>query len=304
MFKYGKLKKFLVLIILDGWGIAKESENNLISSTPTPHFDKLVEMYPATVLANPLDAQTLEQQGEDACRLSHYLIGTSRIENDITALEKQDPLSINSLSRIVSKNNLKQLYLADSEKFPQATFFYRGCYHKLLENEEQILVKNNIKKEHKITPEMNIKNISKELNKQLEKRKFNFIVINLSNIDTVAHTGNRKDTIKSIKIVDKYLGEITHKILNWEGDVLITADHGKAENFSEKDHELKVHTKSNVPFIFVSSKTEGQSFDGVKLLGNDLSHLQPSGFLTDIAPTVLKILNIKKPGEMMGKSLI
>lgn len=304
MFKYGKLKKFLALIILDGWGIAKEDENNLISFTPTPRFDKLVEMYPSTVLANPLDAATMEQPSEDACRLSHYLIGTSRVENDISALEKEDPLNVNSLSRILSNNNLKQLYLADAEKFPQATFFYRGCYSKLLENEEQILVQNDIKKEYKPAPEMNIKNIFKELNKQLETRKFNFIVINLSNIDVMSHSGDRKDTIKAIKIVDKYLGEITQKILNWEGDVLITADHGKAENFSEQDIEKKVHTKSNVPFIFVSNKTEGQSFDGVKLLGNDLSRLNPSGFLTDVAPTILKILNIKKPSEMMGKSLI
>ncbi|MFH1565333.1 MAG: hypothetical protein ABIC82_05845 [bacterium] len=304
MFKYGKLKKFLALIIIDGWGIAQESENNLISLTPTPRFDKLAETYPSTVLVNPLDAATLEQPNEDACRLSHYLIGTSRVENDISALEKQNPLAVNSLSRIISKNNLKQLYLADVEKFPQLTFFYRGCYSKLLENEEQILVQNDIKKEYKPAPEMNIKNIFKELNKQFETRKFNFIVINLSNIDVMAHTGDRKDTIKAIKIVDKYLGEITQKILNWEGDVLITADHGKAEKFFEQDTEKKVHTKSNVPFIFVSSKTEGQSFPQVKLLGNDLSHVRPSGFLTDIAPTILKILNIKKPSEMMGKSLI
>lgn len=304
MFKYGKLKKFLALIIIDGWGIAEESENNLISLAPTPQFNKLTETYPATVLANPLDTATLEQSSEDACRLSHYIIGTSRIENDIFALEKEDPLSINSLSRILSNNNLKQLYIADAEKFPQLTFFYRGCYNKLLENEEEILVKSDIKTEHKITAEMNIKHIFQELNKQLETRKFNFIVINLSNIDVLSHFGDRKEAIKAIQIVDKYLGEITQKILNWEGDVLITADHGKAENFAASDEEKNVHTANNVPFIFASSKTEGQAFGGVRLLGNDLSILQPSGFLTDIAPTVLKILNIKKPNEMIGRSLI
>jgi bisphosphoglycerate-independent phosphoglycerate mutase (AlkP superfamily) len=297
MFKYGRLKKFVTLIILDGWGIADKDENNLISATPTPQFNKLVEMYPSTVLVNPIDASTLKKPSEDACRLSHYLIGTSKIENSLSALEKEDPLSVNSLSRILSKNNLKQLYLTDAEKFPQLTFFYRGCYSKLLENEKQILVKGDNKQN-------SIKNIFKELNKQLDTRKFNFVVINLSNIDVSAHSGNRKDTIRGIKLVDKYLGEITKKILSWEGDILITADHGKGEKFSSSKEEKKAHTKNKVPFIFVSNKSEGQSFPRVKLIGSDLSHLKPSGFLTDIAPTVLKILKIKKPSEMMGKSLI
>jgi len=187
MFKPGKLKKFAVLIILDGWGVAGDNCNNLINITPTPNLDKLIETYPSAVLNNPLDADVLQDFGEDACRLSHYMIGTSQIENDIKIVESQDPLQINSLSRVLSQHNLKQLYLADIEKFPQVSHFYRGCYTKLLEGEEQVLVPGKVLKDDEIVSEDCLKNLFDELKKQLETRKFNFITINLSSVDVVAH---------------------------------------------------------------------------------------------------------------------
>jgi bisphosphoglycerate-independent phosphoglycerate mutase (AlkP superfamily) len=299
MFKHGRLKKFVALIILDGWGIAESGSNNLVSSTPTPQFDKMVETYPSTVLINPLDIEVLQAAGEDACRLSHYAIGTSNVENNLSALEKRDPLKTNSLSRILSQNNLKQLYLTDSEKFPQLSYFFRGCYAKLLKNEKQVLAKSS-----SITADVGIKNIVKELKKQLETRKFNFIVINLSNIDIAAHAGNREATVRAIELVDKYLGQIVEKILGWGGEILVTADHGKAEKFSSEQELKPNHTTSKVPFIFVSENFEGKSFPGIRLLGTELDRLKPSGFLTDIAPTILKMLNIKKPDEMAGRSLV
>jgi 2,3-bisphosphoglycerate-independent phosphoglycerate mutase len=300
MIKTGKLKKFVVLIVLDGFGINRLDSTKLNFQKYTPKFNKLVETYPATVLINPLDKETL-LSNDDICSLSHFMIGTSRVENDVKTLEKINPLSINSLSKILSQNNLKQLYLSDAEKFPQVSYFYRGCFAKLFAGEKQIICAKKIIKKNSDKPQLHIKEIYLKLKNELSTKLSNFIFINLSNIDVVANSANDKALVKSVKAVDKYLGLMIDKILAKGGEVLIISDHNKMTESGDSDNFNMIN---KVPLVVVGKRFEGKSFPKSKLVGTDLSMIEPTGFLTDIAPTILSLLNLQKPKEMIGRNLI
>ena len=138
---------------------------------------------------------------------------------------------------------------------------------------------------------MSAPELTKKVLEALDSDKFDVIVMNFANPDMVGHTGVFDAAVKAIKAVDKGVGEIVNKVLELDGTVLITADHGNAEKMVDPvtNEAFTAHTTNEVPFIYVSNNFKGQ-----------LNH----GKLADVAPTMLEILNIEKPAEMNGVSLI
>jgi len=210
------------------------------------------------------------------------------------------------LAKVLSENKLNQLHIAETEKYAHVTFFFNGGREQPFENESRILIPSPRVASYAETPAMSAKKITAAVEQEILKEKFDFIVINYANPDMVGHTGNLKATIKAIETVNKNLERIVPLILAKKGIAIITADHGNAEELINlQTNEIdKEHSTNPVPFIVVGEKFEGKTFEAQTGIESDLSLIQPSGILSDVAPTVLKLMNIQIPKQMTGQPLI
>jgi 2,3-bisphosphoglycerate-independent phosphoglycerate mutase len=197
----------------------------------------------------------------------------------------------NSLGETLSNQNLKQLRIAETEKYAHVTFFFSGGKEQEFIGEERILVKSPAVKTYDLLPEMAAKQVGEKLSDAIKNNKYDFIVVNYANPDMVGHSGVIDASIKACQTIDDQLGMLRDLILKQDGIMIITADHGNIEDMvDKKGNPHTAHTTNPVPFIIV---------------GNNLTHLQlKNGRLCDIAPTILSLMNIKQPKEMTGENLI
>lgn len=195
------------------------------------------------------------------------------------------------LGEVVAKNNLRQLRIAETEKYAHVTFFLNGGIEDKYDGEERILINSPDVATYDLQPEMSAYLITEDLVRVINEERFDFIVVNYANTDMVGHTGNERATIKAVEVVDECLAKLGKAVLDKNGAILITADHGNAEKMCD-DNNLPhtSHTLFVVPVILVDNDKRN-----AKLL---------NGKLCDIAPTVLELLHIKKPDSMTGQSLI
>ena len=208
--------------------------------------------------------------------------------NNVSVLYDKEVLN-NTLGEIISKNNLTQTRIAETEKYPHVTFFFSGGREKKFDGEKRILVQSPKVKTYDLKPEMSAFEVCEKTITELEKNTSNFICVNLANPDMVGHTGVFKSIIKAVETVDICTGKIVNCAQKNNYTVLVIADHGNAEMAINDDHSPNTaHTKNKVPCFLINYET------------NNLK----DGILADIAPTILKIMNIKQPSEMTGKSLI
>jgi len=208
------------------------------------------------------------------------------------------------LAKVLSEAGLKQLHIAETEKYAHVTFFFNGMKEEEFPGEDRIIIPSPRVASYDQKPEMSAEQIKDKLIKEIMAQKYDFIVVNFANADMVGHTGNLEATIKAVQIIDKCLGELSSVILSLGGVLLITADHGNAEEiFNLQTGEIdKEHSTNPVPLILVGKNWEGQASGGIN--DHDLSLLAPVGILADVAPTILKIMEIPKPEEMTGTALI
>ncbi len=198
----------------------------------------------------------------------------------------------NILGEVISKRGLKQLRIAETEKYAHVTFFFNALKNTPFNGEERILVNSPKVATYDLKPEMSAFEVRDRLLDEIEKGKFDLIICNFANCDMVGHTGIYKQIVKAVETVDQCCGEVAEKILSLNGTVILTADHGNAEQTKFSDGSpMTSHTKNRVPFTLISHKLKN-----VKL--------RNSGSLCDISPTILKILEIEQPEEMSGISLI
>jgi len=181
------------------------------------------------------------------------------------------------------------LYMAEKEKFAHVTYFFNGGYSDPVAGEDRIMIPSVNVKSYDKKPEMSVFKITNHLLKHLSN--YEFICVNFANPDMVGHTGNIKACVKAIEACDECLGMVKKAVLAKKGTLIITADHGNAEKMLDLDtgEMYTEHTDNPVPFIVV-----GPDKNNIKL---------KNGKLGDIAPTILKMLNIKKVKEMKGKYL-
>lgn len=199
----------------------------------------------------------------------------------------------NTLGEVLSQNGLKQLRIAETEKYAHVTFFFNGGIEEPNPGEERILISSPKVMTYNLQPEMSAPEVTQTLLQQLRDNIFDVIILNYANPDMVGHTGVFEATLEAVETVDRCLGEIYEQLKTMNGTLLITADHGNAEEKLDPETDLPVtaHSTNWVPFILVDDRYKGQT-------------LREGGALCDIAPTLLEILNIPKSEEMTGKSLI
>ena len=198
----------------------------------------------------------------------------------------------NTLGEYVASKGLNQLRIAETEKYAHVTFFFNGGVEKENEGEDRALIASPKVATYDLKPEMSAYEVTDELIKRLDSDKYDMIILNYANPDMVGHTGVISAAVKAVETVDECLGKVVNKVLEKDGSVFITADHGNAETMIDfsTGNPFTAHTTDPVPFVWVSNHTEGK---GLK-----------EGKLADIAPTMLTEMGLEVPAEMRGESLI
>lgn len=195
----------------------------------------------------------------------------------------------NTLGEVLSQNGLKQLRIAETEKYPHVTFFMSGGREEKFPGEERILIDSPKVATYDLKPEMSAYEVTDALLKEIEADKFDAIILNYANPDMVGHSGKLEPTIKAVEAVDECLGKVVDAIIAKGGIAIITADHGNADEVLNPDGSPNTaHTTNPVPVI-VTKK-------GITL--------RQDGILGDLAPTMLDLLGLQQPKEMTGKTLI
>ena len=211
------------------------------------------------------------------------------IEDVLVAFKPQT--LVNTLGEYVSNQGLNQLRIAETEKYAHVTFFFNGGVEKENKNEDRDVIPSPKVATYDLKPEMSAYEVTDELLNKLDEDKYDMIILNYANPDMVGHTGVVEAAVKAIEAVDECLGKVVDKVLEKDGTVFITADHGNAETMIDYStgNPFTAHTTNEVPFIWVSNNREGKL---------------KSGKLADIAPTMLNVLGLEVPSEMTGECLI
>jgi len=195
----------------------------------------------------------------------------------------------NILGEILSHKNLKQLRIAETEKYAHVTYFFNGGEEKPFPREDRCLIQSpKDVPTYDLKPEMSAYEVTDKVLKRLEHNSYDFILLNFANPDMVGHTGKMDAAIKACETVDSCLEKIVGKIRSLDGTAIITADHGNCEQMSDNSNPHTAHTMNPVPFILIKRDVK----------------LSKKGGLSDVAPTVLDLIGIDKPDEMTGTSLI
>lgn len=218
-----------------------------------------------------------------------------------------EPLEMrNTLGECLANEGLRQLRISETEKYAHVTYFFNGGSEEKSEFEDHTLIPSPAVSKYDLAPEMSSEELKKRILSAIEVDIYDFILVNFPNADMVGHTGNIDAAVIGVEAVDRCVGEIVDKVLLEDGVVMITADHGNADiMFNMQTGQIdKEHTTNPVPFVIVGKEYAGRNFGWQNVINSDLSLVQPQGILSDIAPTILKILKIDKPEEMTGVSLM
>jgi len=202
-------------------------------------------------------------------------------------------INVNFLGQIISNNGLKQLRLAETEKYAHVTYFFNGGIEEPFPGENRELIASPKVETYDLTPEMSAYQLTESLIQAINKDIYKLIVINYANPDMIGHTGNMNATIEAIEIVDQCIKKVLENIRKTNHVLIITSDHGNADYMLTEDNKpCTSHSINPVPFILVNNKETNYNI------------LKKEGSLADIAPTILKMLKLEIPNEMNGTSLI
>lgn len=226
-----------------------------------------------------------------ALGMAEYSRGLNRF---MTTLFGAQPLT-RMLGEVIAAAGLKQLRIAETEKYAHVTFFFNGGEEREYPGESRILVPSPKVATYDMKPEMSAIEVTDKLVAAIESGAFDFVVVNYANTDMVGHTGDYAAAVKAVETVDACLGRLAGAVTRAGGALIITADHGNAEMMRDPatGQPHTAHTTNPVPVILV----DGMTGRNAKLRLHD-------GRLADVAPTILELLGIPQPAEMTGHSLI
>ncbi|MEK9619418.1 MAG: 2,3-bisphosphoglycerate-independent phosphoglycerate mutase [Flavobacteriales bacterium] len=194
-----------------------------------------------------------------------------------------------TLGEVLSNNNKKQLRIAETEKYPHVTYFFSGGREQVFDGESRIVVSSPKVATYDLQPEMSAEKVASSTVDFLEEKRPDFLCLNFANPDMVGHTGVQNAIIKACETVDNCLKKVVNSLMELDYSVIIIADHGNADKLKNKDGSPHTaHTLNMVPVIVLDQN--------VKVVQN--------GKLADIAPSILKLMEIEKPKEMSGESII
>ncbi|MCS6995851.1 MAG: 2,3-bisphosphoglycerate-independent phosphoglycerate mutase [Casimicrobiaceae bacterium] len=197
-----------------------------------------------------------------------------------------------SFGEVVSRSGLKQLRLAETEKYAHVTYFFSGGREQPFEGEERILVPSPKVATYDLKPEMSAPEVTDRLVEAIASRRFHAIVVNYANGDMVGHTGVLQAAVRAVETLDACLARVLEAARAAGYEVVITADHGNCEQMfdAEAGQPHTQHTTDRVPFLYVGRRTQVRVRDG--------------GALRDVAPTLLELMGLEKPASMTGQSLL
>lgn len=196
----------------------------------------------------------------------------------------------NTLGEIVSKAGLKQLRIAETEKFAHVTFFFSGGRESEFENEDRVLIPSPKVATYDLQPEMSAYEVADALVAELDKQKYDFVALNFANGDMVGHTGIYSAIEKAVETIDNCVKQVVESAKANGYEVIIIADHGNADNAVNADNSPNTaHSLNPVPFVYVTANKDAKVRDGI---------------LADVAPSVCKLLGIEQPADMTGANLI
>ena len=197
---------------------------------------------------------------------------------------------VNTLGEYIADLGLTQLRIAETEKYAHVTFFFNGGVEAPNRNEDRILVPSPKVATYDMQPEMSAYIVTEKLLEAIESDKYDMIIINFANADMVGHTGDMDATIAAIEALDKCIPQIADAVLAKDGQILLTADHGNADMMADEEGNVVTsHSLNDVPLVHISKEPR---------------KLQEGGSLCDLAPTLLKLMDIEIPEEMTGKPLV
>lgn len=222
---------------------------------------------------------------------------------DVPAAFIENPVEL-PLARVISEAGLKQLHMAETEKYAHITYYLNGGHEQPFPGEDHVLIKSSTVKNFADQPQMAAAEITERLLQELARGAYDVYFINFANADMVGHTGDLATTIVACSFVDQCLAKIYQAVAAMDAAMLVTADHGNAEekiHYGTKEVETD-HTSNPVPLHYVREYLRRTTPRSDSELVGILS--QPIGVLADVAPTILEILNIPKPEGMTGISLL
>jgi 2,3-bisphosphoglycerate-independent phosphoglycerate mutase len=201
----------------------------------------------------------------------------------------------NILAQVMGERGLRNLRVAETEKYAHVTYFFNGGIEKPFPGEDRTLIPSPKVATYDLKPEMSAQGIAERVVKAVNDTAFDVIVVNFANADMVGHSGKIEPTIRAVETVDACLGEIYNAVRQHGGAMLITADHGNAEQMIDPatGGPHTAHTTNPVPFILVSDRAAATA----------PAKLRTDGSLRDVAPTILALLNLPEPPQMTGRDL-
>jgi 2,3-bisphosphoglycerate-independent phosphoglycerate mutase len=273
-------------------------ENSMIQDDDAVIFanfrpDRAIQI--ATAISNPEHVHEFAKEGKPALdatkgpRNVNFTCMMSYAESVIGEISYSLQDLNNTFGEVISREKLKQLRIAETEKYAHVTFFFDGGVDKEIEGSKRVLINSPKVATYDLKPEMSAYEVTEACVKEIETGELSAVILNFANCDMVGHTGNIEAVIKAVEAVDYGLGKVVDAVLAQGGTAIITADHGNAEKLLDDEGKpFTAHTTNPVPVIITKENIE----------------IREGGNLGDIAPTMLELLRIEQPKEMTGKSLI
>ncbi|MCZ6853250.1 MAG: 2,3-bisphosphoglycerate-independent phosphoglycerate mutase [Gammaproteobacteria bacterium] len=215
----------------------------------------------------------------------------TRYADDIdTSCAFETPVLVNTLGEYLANKGMRQLRIAETEKYAHVTFFFSGGHEALFEGEHRVLVPSPKVSTYDLQPEMSAPEVTDELVEAISTRAYDIIICNYANCDMVGHTGNFEAAVKAVEALDVCLGRVHAALTEVDGQMLITADHGNVERMYDEasGQAHTAHTREPVPLVYV---------------GRQQLDFASGGTLSDVAPTLLALMQLETPVEMTGRSL-
>ncbi|MEK7184006.1 MAG: 2,3-bisphosphoglycerate-independent phosphoglycerate mutase [Patescibacteria group bacterium] len=211
----------------------------------------------------------------------------------------------NTLPELIDAHGMFQLRIAEAIKYPHITYFFNGGRTEPFEHESRIIVPTKQVKNAAEYPQMNAAQITEQLERSVRARAHDFILVNLANVDTVAKTGDIVATATAVQVVDEAIRRIANVTIEAGGVLLVTADHGNAEQVRQQHTKGIRHTVAPLPLILVGQALKHDpALETVEKNDVVARMVRSSHTLADVAPTVLELLGIAKPSDMTGTSLL
>jgi 2,3-bisphosphoglycerate-independent phosphoglycerate mutase len=259
-----------------------EDKDSVIFANFRP--DRAIQI--ATALSNPEASGLNYEKGPKDITFVSTMSYSENVKGEIAfGLQKLD----NMYGDVISKNGLKQLRIAETEKYAHVTFFFDGGMDKEIQGSTRVLVNSPKVATYDLQPEMSAPIVTEKVLDEINQNKHDTIILNFANCDMVGHTGVIPAAVKAVETVDECVGKVVDAVLDKGGVCIITADHGNAEKMLDQDgNPFTAHTTSIVPLIITDKDIE----------------IREGGILADVAPTLLDYLKIEQPAEMTGKTLL